>query len=669
MSEYSKGRVEVTSTRPSSSSPVVRPFSAKSWRSVTAQQHDQVGGESDGSSSSSGEEIDLDAADERQKFEAGYAQAENYAKTEKPEAASNRRKENDKPSLSCEWQDGILRKGFYLVGGTSGEQCMADIWTKKGEDEWKLLFRPQSDMEKKMGMRPASALPRGGLSSSTAARLSRPHSGQPNRILSEGGAGGAGGGGRYGVEEADMPEPRSGHGLFSLPTDIEDHPALYMFGGCNSSNGKFFNDIWRYDIGHRSWSDVPFEYFDSPASGRGYDGAVTVSGRWNFSCNAANAAELVIIFGGETSNYVPTDDLLLLDPRAWVMERATTVGESPAARSLHASTTLGRKTYIMGGTGGPGSVLTDMWELDVEVLRWTQLSSSSSSSSAAKPSTITPFHDGVGRLRPLLGASAFSLDDEHVIGLYGGKWEGGTVGAMAKRGGGGGVGEGGEREEEEERRRREEEEAEEEQNDSEEEGGEEEVQHSGRDRSASSARPPQSRTQREKERREEKRRKQQEKLEKERKRREKERERIPDVFSSLLWTYDIRAGQWTRIRIPEAENKYEKLLSRRTARSSSASPFPLPPSRPASSLTGVRGDGGGGEYALREASEEVGGEFSEIQGRWKAAAAFDPVEQRLLLHGGMGGKGILKDGWELDMTGVIGGDVTMQSPKRVSWVP
>lgn len=266
-----------------------------------------------------------------------------------------------------------------------------------------------------------------------------------------------------------------------------------------------------------------------------------------------------------------------------------------------------------------------------------------------------------------MGASAFSLDDRFVFGLFGGRREGGEDRERRDRQEREGE-RGGEREtdEKEEREREREEEEEEESRDSRRESEKElETPRSTRARSRVEPSPSrQSRAEKEKER-------EREEAERERRRKEREREKrermIPDSFSSLLWAFDSRVGKWTQVRVPEAESRYGRLLSQRSSREggktrSSAAAASLLPFSSRSPFFAA-------EQSQKQ-SEELSGEFGEVAGRWKSCVAFDPLSSSLLLKGGEGAEGVLGDSWELDLSSVVGGDaMVVKTTKRVSWIP
>lgn len=189
----------------------------------------------------------------------------------------------------------------------------------------------------------------------------------------------------------DGPSARFGHNAIVL----ED--GLIVFGG-QGRGDDFFNDVWRYDLTARRWTQLkprgtlPAKRYGASSIPHGDEMIVshgftfqgrfddtrglrtdtpawrdlTPSGRKPVERCLHRAALLedtnqMLLFGGQTTGKPYLGDTWVMDiaKRTWRQAR----GAGPSARNLYALIGVGNQAYLFGGFGADGA-LADTWNFD-----------------------------------------------------------------------------------------------------------------------------------------------------------------------------------------------------------------------------------------------------------------------------------------------------------------
>jgi N-acetylneuraminic acid mutarotase len=157
---------------------------------------------------------------------------------------------------------------------------------------------------------------------------------------------------------------------------------MIVFGGVRDSYAQVFDDVWRYDLVGRTWTQLASAQAPTPrdAFTAVYDG----QGR-------------MLVFGGKVNNTDTVfNDLWAYDIASQTWARVASA-EGPPPRFMHSAVNEGGADMIVFGgfAGGAGGGLNDVWDLDSVAGVWTQLPSSSGPSPRASASAIA---DASGRM-------------------------------------------------------------------------------------------------------------------------------------------------------------------------------------------------------------------------------------------------------------------------------
>ncbi|CAG2110996.1 unnamed protein product [Medioppia subpectinata] len=198
---------------------------------------------------------------------------------------------------------------------------------------------------------------------------------------------------------------------------------MYVFGGCTIANTTF-NDLWRFDLSTRTWiRPIATGTFPSPkacASLVAYNNNLVLFGGWTHSSPypihqewrifnhihifdtiadrwslivpnsespaiAGHSASIVghhmIVFGGlrsEANNPLPfssNNDIWVLDLKSFVWRKQITSNPKPLPRYGHSQVVIDdRHILIIGGSGGPNMLFSDIWMLciseDTKQMLW-----------------------------------------------------------------------------------------------------------------------------------------------------------------------------------------------------------------------------------------------------------------------------------------------------------
>jgi hypothetical protein len=147
--------------------------------------------------------------------------------------------------------------------------------------------------------------------------------------------------------------PREGHSAVVMQMQT-----IWVFGGISYGHMPF-NDLWMYDGSKNQWTLVKANGQPPPPR---WLHAATV-----FRDDAGN--EKMYVFGGITRNWIPLDDLWVLDKNTITWYHPQTKGFPPFPRFLHQLAVLQTKMVVHGGMAN-NIPLEDMWMYDIVDRTW-----------------------------------------------------------------------------------------------------------------------------------------------------------------------------------------------------------------------------------------------------------------------------------------------------------
>lgn len=153
-----------------------------------------------------------------------------------------------------------------------------------------------------------------------------------------------------------QPTPRGGHTATLVGNEI------YLYGGADSKGT--FNDLYKLDLRHLSWSKVPFPGGDVPKARTNHAAAAGANGR-------------LYLFGGYSSDGTFLNDTWQLRVRSpkegadevqW--QKLAVKGQVPAGREGHSLNIADSGLILFGGSTADGRSLNDLHAFNVETLEW-----------------------------------------------------------------------------------------------------------------------------------------------------------------------------------------------------------------------------------------------------------------------------------------------------------
>lgn len=173
--------------------------------------------------------------------------------------------------------------------------------------------------------------------------------------------------------------------VFSSIALVKDF--LVVFGGY-SSDGTVLDDVNLYDLRSHQWSnpilnrqccnydgDV-LEVLGNPNSDirlpfvkHGFEGDLPLARAEHIS---ATVYDRMYVFGGNSTDFGLLNDLYYFDPFMVHWTKVSTVyGGVPFRRAGHAAVAYSNGFYIFGGRSEDGYGYHDLWQFDVDILKWT----------------------------------------------------------------------------------------------------------------------------------------------------------------------------------------------------------------------------------------------------------------------------------------------------------
>lgn len=151
----------------------------------------------------------------------------------------------------------------------------------------------------------------------------------------------------------NTPSPRTCHSMASVGSKF------YVFGGGLSGPDPVPDvAIHVFNAEDNSWSQ-PDVSGNPPCSRHGH---ISVA-----------VGIYIYIHGGMAGTNI-FDDLYKFDTVNHTWSKLQQKGHAPSSRTAHAATSIGKKVFIHGGMSAVGAALDDVYSLDTETLRWTQIS-------------------------------------------------------------------------------------------------------------------------------------------------------------------------------------------------------------------------------------------------------------------------------------------------------
>jgi len=145
--------------------------------------------------------------------------------------------------------------------------------------------------------------------------------------------------------------PREGHSA-----TLMNGNKMFVFGGISYGHIPF-NDLWSYDVSGNSWKII--------------DAKGNLPPRWLHSATRYEDAkkEFLVIFGGVTKNWIPLNDLWILDVATSTWQHPKTISYPPFPRMMHVALLMGHSLFIHGGIAN-NIPFEDLWIYDFETNSW-----------------------------------------------------------------------------------------------------------------------------------------------------------------------------------------------------------------------------------------------------------------------------------------------------------
>eukprot|EP01006_Ploeotia_vitrea_P012988 TRINITY_DN34174_c0_g1_i1.p1 TRINITY_DN34174_c0_g1~~TRINITY_DN34174_c0_g1_i1.p1 ORF type:complete len:860 (+),score=426.88 TRINITY_DN34174_c0_g1_i1:153-2582(+) len=170
--------------------------------------------------------------------------------------------------------------------------------------------------------------------------------------------------------------PREGHSAVVFSEDY-----MWVFGGISYGHIPF-NDVWVYDATKNIWQRVETQGAQPPP-------------RWLHTSVGhmdSTGVQRMYVYGGCTRNWVPLDDLYILEPAKKLWLHPSTKGFPAYPRYLHNAVILHNQMYVMDGMAN-NLPYEDMHEFDLPTNTWTEINPAGAYPFAREGSsliTITP---------------------------------------------------------------------------------------------------------------------------------------------------------------------------------------------------------------------------------------------------------------------------------------
>jgi len=149
--------------------------------------------------------------------------------------------------------------------------------------------------------------------------------------------------------------PREGHSAC-----VAKDTQMWVFGGISYGHIPF-NDLWMYDSTRNEWAV-------KDAKG------ITPPPRWLHSASTfqdSTKKESIIIFGGVTRNWIPLNDLWVLDLEKLEWTHPHSVGLPPFPRMMHGAGIIKDKLFVHAGIAN-NIPFEDLWTYDLSKNLWNE---------------------------------------------------------------------------------------------------------------------------------------------------------------------------------------------------------------------------------------------------------------------------------------------------------
>ena len=169
------------------------------------------------------------------------------------------------------------------------------------------------------------------------------------------------------------PPPLQGTCATIIDTDI------YMFGGYNPKSWRNTNEIWkltRAPQGHFDWSKIEFHHDAKlPYPLTGHSGWEYEKYLWIFggTSNGLVSSKYLNDHGDISGIFQYSNQLLRYDPSMHIWTNPQCFGAVPSPRKGHRSDVIRDKVWLFGGEDCILEDLDDFFELDMQSLVWTEI--------------------------------------------------------------------------------------------------------------------------------------------------------------------------------------------------------------------------------------------------------------------------------------------------------
>jgi len=157
----------------------------------------------------------------------------------------------------------------------------------------------------------------------------------------------------HAVPNGDKILPREGHSATAMKGEH-----MVVFGGISYGHIPF-NDLWIYDATRNEWTAAQPKGTPPPP-------------RWLHTANSyvnSDGQEFLVVFGGVTKNWIPLNDLWVLDYAKLEWLHPKSVGLPPFPRMMHGAALVNDQLYIHAGIAN-NIPFDDVWVYDMTKGEW-----------------------------------------------------------------------------------------------------------------------------------------------------------------------------------------------------------------------------------------------------------------------------------------------------------
>ena len=221
-------------------------------------------------------------------------------------------------------------------------------------------------------------------------------------------------------DTSDAPEP------FHGAVGVVINGTIYTFGGMNTENSNFRNELWTLSKAKRecfTWNfkETPSKE-KSPSPRCGHEGWEYAGKLWTFGGWGASSQGYLNKHGSFSGGYVEwNNQLLCYDPTTQKWTNRQCFGTVPSPRTNHACATIKEKVWLFGGGDDHIEEMEDFFELTMHSLTWIQIQSGQLHPQARTLCTLTALTDNELVLHGGFGRDQ-NLSDTWIMDLTSHSW-------------------------------------------------------------------------------------------------------------------------------------------------------------------------------------------------------------------------------------------------------